>query len=214
MSNEKVVEFYARSAAAIGQAYQDPERQEELEEVRERVQELLAGHTVLELGCGRGYWTGVLAPVCDTVLATDVNEDLIELARQLDLPGETVRWRVVDALDLPADLGDFTAVFIGFLWSHLLRDEQDKLLAQLRQRIGKDVLLVLVDDEKGEEESFARTDAQGNTFQILSTPGGERYELPKNFPSDSALRKRLAPAVREIKIERYEHYWLATCRLK
>jgi protein-L-isoaspartate O-methyltransferase len=214
MSNEKVVEFYARSAAAIGQAYQDPERQEELEEVQERVQELLAGHTVLELGCGRGYWTGVLAPVCDTVLATDVNEELIELARHLGLPGETVRWSVVDALDIPAGLGDFTAVFVGFLWSNLVRDEQEKLLDQLRKRVGKDVLLVLLDDVQAEEESVARTDAQGNTYQIMVTPEGGRYEIPKNFPSDSALRKRLAPAAREIKIERSDHYWLASCRLK
>jgi SAM-dependent methyltransferase len=156
----------------------------------------------------------VLAPVCDAVLATDINEELIELARGRDVEGEAVRWSVVDALDMPGDLGEFTAVFVGFLWSHLLRDEQDKLLAQLRQRVGKDVLLVMVDDEQDEEEAFARTDAQGNTYQILTAPGGQRYEVPKNFPSDSALRKRLSPAVREIKIERYEHYWLATCRLK
>jgi ubiquinone/menaquinone biosynthesis C-methylase UbiE len=214
MSNEQVVEFYAKSTTIIEQPYEAPERQEELEEVGERVQELLSGHTVLELACGAGYWTSVIAPVCDTVLATDVNPELIELARQRELPSGTVRWSVVDALDIPADLGEFTAVFIGFLWSHLLRDEQDKLLAQLRQRLGKDVLLVVVDDEQGEEEPVARTDAQGNTYQIMSAPGGERYELPKNFPSDSALRKRLSPAVREIKIERYEHYWLATCRLK
>jgi ubiquinone/menaquinone biosynthesis C-methylase UbiE len=214
MSNKQVVEFYAKSAAVIEEAYQDPERQEELDEVGERIQELLSGHTVLELACGAGYWTSVLAPVCDAVLATDINEELIELARGRDVEGEAVRWSVVDALDMPGDLGEFTAVFVGFLWSHLLRDEQDKLLAQLRQRVGKDVLLVMVDDEQGEEEAFARTDAQGNTYQILTAPGGQRYEVPKNFPSDSALRKRLSPAVREIKIERYEHYWLATCRLK
>jgi ubiquinone/menaquinone biosynthesis C-methylase UbiE len=214
MSNKQVVEFYAKSAAVIEEAYQDPERQQELDEVGERIQELLSGHTVLELACGAGYWTSVLAPVCDAVLATDINEELIELARGRDVEGEAVRWSVVDALDMPGDLGEFTAVFVGFLWSHLLRDEQDKLLAQLRQRVGKDVLLVMVDDEQGEEEAFARTDAQGNTYQILTAPGGQRYEVPKNFPSDSALRKRLSPAVREIKIERYEHYWLATCRLK
>jgi protein-L-isoaspartate O-methyltransferase len=213
MSNEQVIEYYAKTAASAGQDYEAAELQDELAQLRGRVQQLLRGHTVLELGCGSGYWTGAIAQVCDTLLATDVNPGLIELARQR-LPGDTVRWSVVDALDIPAELGEFSAVFIGFLWSNLVRDEQERLLAQLRKRAGKDALLVMLDDVQGEEESVARTDAQGNTFQIFLSPDGGRYELPKNFPSDSALRKRLAPAVREIKIERTEHYWLATCRLK
>jgi ubiquinone/menaquinone biosynthesis C-methylase UbiE len=213
MSNERVIEYYAKTTDIAGQAYEAPGLQQELAHVRERVQQLLQGHVVLELGCGGGYWTSAIAQVCDTVLATDVNPGLIALARER-LAAEKVRWSVVDALDIPAGLGEFTAVFIGFLWSNLVRDEQEKLLELLRKRLGKDVLLVLLDDVQAEEESVARTDAQGNTYQIMVTPEGGRYEIPKNFPSDSALRKRLAPAVREIKIERSEHYWLATCRLK
>jgi ubiquinone/menaquinone biosynthesis C-methylase UbiE len=213
MSNEQVIEYYAKSAASDGQHYDAAGLQDELAQLRGRVQELLRGHTVLELACGGGYWTAAIAQVCDTLLATDVNPGLIELARQR-LSHDAVRWSVVDALDIPAELGEFSAVFIGFLWSNLVRDEQERLLAQLRKRVGKDVLLVMLDDVQAEEESVARTDMQGNTFQIFVSPDGERYELPKNFPSDSALRKRLSPAVREIKIERTEHYWLATCRLK
>jgi ubiquinone/menaquinone biosynthesis C-methylase UbiE len=213
MSNERVIEYYAKTAASAGQDYEAAELQDELAALRGRVQQLLRGHIVLELACGGGYWTGAIAQVCDTLLATDANPALIELARER-LSHDAVRWSVVDALDIPAELGEFSAVFIGFLWSNLVRDEQERLLAQLRKRVGKDVLLVMLDDVQAEEESVARTDMHGNTFQIFVSPDGERYELPKNFPSDSALRKRLSPAVREIKIERTEHYWLATCRLK
>ena len=42
----------------------------------------------------------------------------------------------------------------------------------------------------------------------------ERFELPKNYPADSALRKRLGGDVREIRIERLTYYWMLTCRLK
>jgi ubiquinone/menaquinone biosynthesis C-methylase UbiE len=213
MSNKRVIEYYAKTAASAGQDYEAAGLQDELAQLRGRVQQLMRGHVVLELACGGGYWTGAIAQVCDTLLATDVNPALIELARER-LAHDAVRWSVVDALDIPAELGEFSAVFIGFLWSNLVRDEQERLLAQLRKRVGKDVLLVMLDDVQAEEESVARTDMQGNTFQIFVSPDGERYELPKNFPSDSALRKRLSPAVREIKIERTEHYWLATCRLK
>jgi SAM-dependent methyltransferase len=215
MSNPQVKEYYAKIAANVERAYDDPERQEDLDQMRAQVAQVLRGHVVLELGCGSGYWTAQIAESADSVLATDINPEMIALAQQRGLPGK-VSFKVADGQDLPADIGDFTAVFIGFWWSHMRRDEQDRFLAQLRARVGKDVLLVILDDDyvEGSSVTVARTDLEGNTYQILTAPDGQRYELPKGYPSDSALRKRLAPAVREIRIARTEFYWLLTCRLK
>ena len=85
-----------------------------------------------------------------------------------------------------------------------------------RIRLGRDVSLILLDDAyvEGSSTTIARTDAQGNTYEIVAAPDGERFELPKNYPADSALRKRLGGEVREIRIERLTYYWLLTCRLK
>jgi SAM-dependent methyltransferase len=215
MSNPQVAEYYAKIAANVERAYQEPERQDDLDEMRAQVAQALRGHVVLELGCGSGYWTAPIAGVADSVLATDVNPEMVALAQQRGLP-DNVAFRVVDGQALPADIGDFTAVFIGLWWSHMRRDEQDRFLAQLRARVGKDVLLVILDEDyvEGSSETVARTDLEGNTYQILTAPDGQRYELPKGYPSDSALRKRLAPAVREIRIARTGFYWLLTCRLK
>jgi SAM-dependent methyltransferase len=216
MSKEQLVGFYAKSAANVERVYDKPERQHDLADLRDGVAQVLRGHVVLELACGSGYWTSVIAQVADSVVAIDINPGMIELAQQRPLAGGKARFRVADALALPDDIGDFTAVFVGFFWSHLERDEQEHLLAQLRKRLGKDVLLVLADDTyvEGSSETVARTDAQGTTWQIVVAPDGERCELPKSYPSDSALRKRLASSVREIKIVRLEYYWLLTCRLK
>jgi SAM-dependent methyltransferase len=215
MSNPQVKEYYAKIAANVERTYDDPERQVDLDQMRAQVAQVLRGHVVLELGCGSGYWTAQIAESADSVLATDINPEMIALAQQRGLPGK-VSFKVADGQDLPADIGDFTAVFIGFWWSHMRRDEQDRFLAQLRARVGKDVLLVILDDDyvEGSSVTVARTDLEGNTYQILTAPDGQRYELPKGYPSDSALRKRLAPAVREIRIARTEFYWLLTCRLK
>ena len=57
-------------------------------------------------------------------------------------------------------------------------------------------------------------DLEGNTHQFRTTDGGERYEVLKNFPSDSHLRKKFAHSAREIRMKRLEHYWLLSCRLK
>jgi SAM-dependent methyltransferase len=214
--NDPVARYYASSTQAADAALSRAERANDLSKVRERIAQLVRGQTVLELACGTGYWTEVIAANADKVLATDILDEMIARAATRRFPEGNVAFRKVDGLDLPQDLGTFTCVFIGFWWSHLKRDEQDALLAQLRVRLGSDVSLILLDDAyvEGSSTTIARTDAQGNTYEIVAAPDGERFELPKNYPADSALRKRLGGEVREIRIERLTYYWMLTCRLK
>lgn len=214
--NDPVARYYASSTQAADAALSRAERANDLSKVRERIAQLVRGQTVLELACGTGYWTEVIAANADKVLATDILDEMIARAQTRRFPEGKVAFRTVDGLDLPGDLGTFSCVFIGFWWSHLKRDEQDALLAQLRARLGRDVTLILLDDAyvEGSSTTIARTDAQGNTYEIVAAPDGERFELPKNYPADSALRKRLGGEVREIRIERLTYYWLLTCRLK
>ncbi|HEY0061612.1 MAG TPA: methyltransferase domain-containing protein [Telluria sp.] len=216
MITEQSAQFYAKIASNHDRIYDRAERQEDLAAMRGHVAEVLRGHTVLELACGTGYWTRIIAETADKVVATDVNPEMIAMAQLRKLPADKVALRVADARALPADIGDFTAVFIGFWWSHVKREEYERFLAHLKARLGKDILIVLLDDAyvEGSSETVARTDLEGNTYQIRSAPDGERYEIPKTYPSDSALRKKLASSVREIKIVRLEYYWLLSCRLK
>lgn len=209
-------QFYAKTAAIHDAVYEEEERQDDLEELREFVAFALKGHRVLELACGTGYWTEVIAETAEHVVATDINPEMIDIARARGLPDDKVTLHVLDAWTVPDDLGPVSAVFIGFWWSHVAREEQERFLKALRAKVGKDVLLVLADDDyvDGISEPIARTDAAGNTYQVLQAPDGEYYEIPKNYLSDSALRKKLASTVREIKIERWEFYFLLTCRLK
>jgi SAM-dependent methyltransferase len=214
--NDPVARYYASSTQAADAALSRAERANDLARVRERLVQLVRGQTVLELACGTGYWTEVIAEAADQVLATDILDEMIARAQRRRYPEGKVAFRRVDGLDLPDDLGTFSCVFIGFWWSHLKRDEQDALLAQLRARLGRDVTLILLDDVyvEGSSTTVARTDAQGNTYEIVAAPDGERFELPKSYPADSALRKRLGGDVREIRIERLTYYWMLTCRLK
>ena len=172
---------------------QEQERAADLADLQPYVAELVRGHAVLELSYDSSEWTEALA-------ATAASVDT----------------RRLDVRQLPDDLGGFTCVFIASWWAHLTRREQEAFLVQLRARVGKDVLLVLLDDDyvEGYSPPVARTDAEGNTYQIVTAPDGRRVEQVKTYPSDSALRKRLASAGRDIRIERWEHFWLLTCRLK
>jgi hypothetical protein len=163
----------------------------DLDEVRAELARLTAGHKVLELGCGSGDAGQALAPGATCVATIR--------------PG-----------DLPDELGGFDTVVLAFVWSRIKREEQEPFLKALRARVGKDALLILLDEDyvEGISPTVARTDAQGNTYHMAPGPDGGQVELPKSYPTDSTLRKRLASSVREIKIQRWEFYWLLTCRLK
>jgi ubiquinone/menaquinone biosynthesis C-methylase UbiE len=220
MNNQQVAKYYALLGEAIEDKYLEPDMDDDIDDMSIHLGNVLAGHTVLELGCGTGFWTEVAAESAASVLAVDINASLIDIARERGMPEGKVSFRVADALDLPEDIGNdigkITAVLVSFLWSHLTKGEQERLLATLKKRLGKDVLLVILDDSfvEGFSETIARTDAEGTTYEILTAPGGERFEVPKSYQSDSALRKRLGNVSKEIKIERVEFFWILTCRLK
>lgn len=211
-------QYYAAVAATYDLQYERPEVEEDLEELHEALSELLRGHKVLELACGSGYWTEVISDVADSVRAIDNSPQMLAAARERGLDEDFVQFIEADAFKLPEDIapGQFTACFAAGWWSQVPRSAQDKYLAHLRAKLGKDVLLVLLDSNyvDGYSAPIARTDLDGNTFHILTDTKGERYDVAQSYPSDSWLRKRLSIAAKEVRVERLEHYWLATCRLK
>lgn len=213
-----MAEYYARRDNFDEEDVENPDAADALDEIMDRLRELMTGQRVLELACGDGYWTDELAEYAESVLATDVNPSLLELAKTRELPEDVVRFAVADALDPQIDevhAGDFTACFAGFWWSHVRRQDQADVIARLTKVVGKGGLLVLVDNSFIEgKTAIARTDAEGNTYQIHAVPGGERYEIVKNYHTDSTLRKRLGPLLRDMRVHRYDHYWMLTARLK
>lgn len=215
MITDQLAKFYAVNADNYDQVYAEEARFDDLDDLQEMIAELMEGHTVLELACGTGYWTELIADVAESVHATDIVPEMLALAQTRELDPEVVSFAPLDALALPDSVGQYTAVFAAGWWSHVRREQQDHYLKQLRAKFGKDVMLVLLDASRVDGSTvIARTDAEGNTYQIHLADDGQRYEVLTNYPTDSALRKRLAPHAREIRVERLEYYYLLSCRLK
>lgn len=217
MNDETMREYYAQRAQHLEQVYKRPERQADLQEMQERICELLSGHKVLEIACGTGYWTEKFAPHAASVYATDINQSMLDVALTKSYPEGKTSFGLVDLYALPeATEQQYSACFAGFFWSHVKREEQAALLTKLSKSAGKGSLLVLIDNNyiEGSSTPVARTDAEGNTYQFRIRQDGERVGILKNFPTDSALRKKFGPLVRDIRIVRNEYYWLLTCLLK
>lgn len=217
MITNQLAQYYAVNADNYDQVYAQEERFDDLDDLQEMVAELFQGHKVLELACGTAYWTDLIAEVADSVYATDISPEMIALAETRGLDEDVVSFGVMDAFNLPDGLeGQYTAVFAAGLWAHVRREDQEKYLKTLRAKLGKDVLLVLIDESyvDGNTMVFARTDAEGNTYQIMQADDGQRYEIMRNYLTDSTLRKRFAASAKQIRVERLEYYYLLSCRLK
>src|SRR3954465_8811921 len=101
MVNTDMAAYYARLAARYEEIYDAPERQDDLEVLLERVEQVLQDHRVLELACGTGYWTAHIASSVESVLATDNNPAMLAVAQGKGLPAN-VQFAQVDANKFPA----------------------------------------------------------------------------------------------------------------
>lgn len=217
MMREVMKKYYAQRANNYEGIYKKPERQADLRAMEERLCRVLEGHRVLEVACGTAYWTQRYASVATAVLATDINQVMLDDAQRKKYPAGNVEFALADVFAMPAANGaQYSACFAGFLWSHIEREEQADVLAQLVKVVGSGSVLVLLDDNdvEGISAPIARTDSDGNTFQLRMQEDGTRVEIVKNYHTDSFLRKRIGLAARDIRVFRNDHYWMLTCVLK
>lgn len=209
---ETLEAYYAKRAAEYEKIFEKPERQADLARLRLDIAALFAGELVLEIACGTGYWTPLIAAKAESVLATDYNEETLAIARSKRYPKGNVRFERADAYALPAWPQKFSACYAGFWWSHVPLCKLEQFLTGLHERLQPGARVVFMDNRyvEGSSTPISRTDGEGNTYQSRKLADGSRHEVLKNFPSAAELRARVG---RDVEITEYEYYWLASYRI-
>lgn len=212
--SDDLINYYAARAAEYEQVYEIEERQEEIALLKSRLPELLAGHDVLELACGTGYWTQPIALTARSILATDISDEVLQIARGKEYPRNNVRFALADAFNLGALQGDFTAGFVGFLWSHIERGALHPFLRGLHATLGPSKLAVFVDNTPtGTRHPFTRRDAEGNTYQTRRLSDGTQWEVLKNLPDEAELRATIKGMATDVTMETMRYYWVLAYRI-
>lgn len=207
--------YYARRAAEYEKIYEKPERQADLARLRRDIPALFRGARVLEIACGTGYWTPLIAEQAQSVLAVDYSEETLAIARSKRYPKGNVRFEQADAYALPAWKERFSACFAGFWWSHIPLMKIDSFMRNLALALEDGALVAFLDNRyvAGSSTAISRTDREGNTYQSRRLADGSSHEVLKNFPAASDLRARLRRFGADVAFSEYEYYWLATCRI-
>jgi SAM-dependent methyltransferase len=211
LTSPELVDYYRRRASEYEAIYAKPERQADLAVLRQAIPAMLRGARVLEIACGTGYWTQLAAGVAAEVVATDLAEEPMQIARSKAYDRQP-RFELCDAYSLPRSLGRFEAALAVFWWSHVPRQRIGEFLASLHGRLEHGARVVLMDNRfvEGSSTPVSEIDAQGNTYQLRRLGEGCQVRVLKNFPAEADLRSQLPPASN---VKMLEYYWLADYRL-
>ena len=139
-----IVAYYRRRAGEYEEIYdwKDYDRQEEQKLIAEAIKDYLARRRVLEVACGTGYWTKILSETVERIVATDIREDVIELAK-LKKYRCPIEFEREDAYDLTFDDDSFD-VGLAFSWfSHIPRERIHPFLKEFH-RVLQDGASVLI----------------------------------------------------------------------
>jgi ABC-type multidrug transport system fused ATPase/permease subunit len=80
---ENLESYYARRAAEYEKIFDKPERQADLARMRADIPALFKDERVLEIACGTGYWTPLIAAQARSVVALDYNKETLAIARAI-----------------------------------------------------------------------------------------------------------------------------------
>jgi SAM-dependent methyltransferase len=208
LSSETAMQsYYAARAAEYDRIYEKPERQDDLGAIRRWLPPLFAGTRVLEVACGTGYWTQLIAPVAEEVVAIDTSPETLQIAAAR--VGANVTLLVGDAYDLPADRGGFGGAFAGFWFSHVPRRRQRAFLAGLARALAPGAKVVLLDNlyVAGSSLPVTGTDEDGNTYQTRQLADGSLHRVLKNVPSEAELLELVAGLGEGAAVRKFEYYW-------
>ena len=208
--------YYAARASQYERIYAKPERQADLRRLESMIPVMFVRRNVLEIACGTGYWTQHLVRTAASILATDLTEETLDVARDKNLPSDRVRFVAADAFDLPSTLGQFDAAFAGFWWSHVKLSELDAFLVSLRARLAPGSVVAFLDNlyVEGNSTPIARRDADGNTWQNRRLEDGSEHLVLKNYPAESELIARVDDFGAELRYVRLDYYWLFSFEIR
>ena len=140
---------------------------------------------VLDIACGNGWGTVVLADAAASVVGADTSAESIGNARaQFARPNVEYRHLTGSGLEFPD--GDFDVVVCLETLEHVAAADQSRFLAELRRVLKRDGVLVLSIPDRDTERRYELATAVSNPWH-LHTPSREELKqklIPFGVPSD------------------------------
>jgi demethylmenaquinone methyltransferase/2-methoxy-6-polyprenyl-1,4-benzoquinol methylase len=209
-ADPQLTDYYAERAGEYERIYDKPERQADLARLRRLIPGYFVERTVLEIACGTGYWTQLIAPVARKLSAIDINPETLAIARSKNLPSDRVSLDVADVHDLPPQYNAFDGAFAGFWWSHVLRVDRRRFVKSLHRALLPGAVVVALDNRyiEGSSTPVSHVDADGNSFQRRRLADGSEHIVLKNFPPEAELIAEISDCATAVEYITLDYYWV------
>ncbi|PBQ33316.1 hypothetical protein CNR22_16545 [Sphingobacteriaceae bacterium] len=207
--SKDLINYYRDRALEYERIYDKPERQEDLRSAANLLKEIFQNKEVLEIACGTGFWTQFIAETARSILATDINDSVIHIAKQKEIKNPALNFQVADLYSFHADR-QFESLFGGFIYSHILKQDLDHFFKTLNGFVKKNGLVVLMDNSyvEGSNQPVTETDEQGNTYQTRSLDDGSVHKVLKNFATENYLTQKLKNVATDLKFIQLKYFWI------
>ncbi len=201
-------EYYKNRAQAYDRVYTYPERQQDLRFLEGYIPAQLSGLDVLEVAAGTGYWSQFIVETANSLLATDINQETLNLINQRRLKS-AIDTLVIDAFDLADVPGKFNGLFSGLWLSHIPKQRLGSFLSLVHQRLKEGATVVFIDNTPAQQVRIPIIDEDdfGNTFQNRILDDGSSHRVLKNFPTEKELLVMTAPVAAEQEYISLDHFW-------
>lgn len=207
--------YYQARAPEYDAVYAKPERQPDLRTLEHQLPTALRGRRVLDVACGTGYWTRLIAARALAVTALDITPATLSIARSR-CDGVPVEFVQADAFQLPFAAGSFDAAFASFWISHVRKSRLVPFLSDLHRCLRPGATVVLLDNRfvEGSSTPIASQDSEGNTFQDRRLENGSITRVLKNFPGEAELRDLVERDARAVDYQALDYYWVLRYELQ
>jgi ubiquinone/menaquinone biosynthesis C-methylase UbiE len=189
--------------------YLDKEAEEMRTAIKKRHQAFLANKDVLEIACGTGYWTEVIAKTAKSVLAIDISQKMISIAQKKCMSCNNVTFHVSDAYSLKNISGNFNAAYAHWWWSHIPKSRIRNFLINLHKKLQTGSSVLFVDHLPSYLDKKNKVIYSKNTNRIeeRSLRSGKKYLVIKNFPSREEIQSYLSGLAVNADFQEYDRYW-------
>ncbi|MGI2906363.1 class I SAM-dependent methyltransferase [Tolypothrix sp. VBCCA 56010] len=180
----------------------------EVNVVKQALQQVGQVEEILELASGTGIWTQELLNIGKKITAIDASEEVIEINRS-KLNSPNVEYRQIDLFTWEPD-AEYDLVFFSFWLSHVPPELLDFFLTKLYKsvRVGGQVFIV---DSRLEHTSTANNHIlidDGSIYKSRKLNDGREFQIVKIYYHPDKLQNKLTQVGFQANVKQTDNYFI------
>jgi ubiquinone/menaquinone biosynthesis C-methylase UbiE len=203
--------YYDEQASVYDDMYMrsEPVWRSELQALADAMVKALSGRRVLEVACGTGFWSEIVARVAKHVVAVDVSEKMLTVARKRRIRSVNVKYIHGDAYALAKIPGEFDAGLANFWFSHVPKARIDEFLYRFHKKLGRTAVVFMADNVyiPGIGGQLITKHGIEDTFKLREAADGSKHEVLKNYYNRDTLVHLLSSKTADLKAYEATHFW-------